>query len=283
MAETYISIEKIRSLAEVGTIDEFKDSTDMNEIFAACAIASKKYLGLIPYDEQLTAAAELTKGRITEMKTGEGKTLCAAFAASYMAKNGHNVRILTFNDYLAKRDSEWMKPIYDALGISSACILHSTDIADKKEMYKNQIVYITAREAGFDFLRDFVANTPEDCVQTDFDFCIADEADSMMIDEARVPLVIAGETAVKPDEKLPEVYEFVKDFDSSMYEMEVKKIILRHAKEVYITADHSKLGRLGGIQLSDLEQADYLICDRPLTETMQNEMNAYNVKVLVAD
>lgn len=219
MAETYISIEKIRSLAEVGTIDEFKGSTDMNEIFAACAIASKKYLGLIPYDEQLTAAAELTKGRITEMKTGEGKTLCAAFAASYMAKNGHNVRILTFNDYLAKRDSEWMKPIYDALGISSACILHSTDIADKKEMYKNQIVYITAREAGFDFLRDFVANTPEDCVQTDFDFCIADEADSMMIDEARVPLVIAGETAVKPDEKLPEVYEFVKDFDSSMYEI----------------------------------------------------------------
>lgn len=160
MAETYISIEKIRSLAEVGTIDEFKDSTDMNEIFAACAIASKEYLGLIPYDEQLTAAAELTKGRITEMKTGEGKTLCAAFAASYMAKNGHNVRILTFNDYLAKRDSEWMKPIYDALGISSACILHSTDIADKKELYKNQIVYITAREAGFDFLRDFVANTP---------------------------------------------------------------------------------------------------------------------------
>lgn len=76
MAETYISIEKIRSLAEVGTIDELKDSTDMNEIFAACAIASKKYLGLIPYDEQLTAAAELTKGRITEMKTGEGKTLC---------------------------------------------------------------------------------------------------------------------------------------------------------------------------------------------------------------
>ena len=219
MAETYISIEKIRSLAEVGTIDEFKDSTDMNEIFAACAIASKEYLGLIPYDEQLTAAAELTKGRITEMKTGEGKTLCAAFAASYMAKNGHNVRILTFNDYLAKRDSEWMKPIYDALGISSACILHSTDIADKKELYKNQIVYITAREAGFDFLRDFVANTPEDCVQTDFDFCIADEADSMMIDEARVPLVIAGETAVKPDEKLPEVYEFVKDFDSSMYEI----------------------------------------------------------------
>ena len=85
MAETYISIEKIRSLAEVGTIDEFKDSTDMNEIFAACAIASKKYLGLIPYDEQLTAAAELTNGRITEMKTGEGKTPSTIISQSVTA------------------------------------------------------------------------------------------------------------------------------------------------------------------------------------------------------
>lgn len=108
----------------------------MNEIFAACAIASREYLGLIPYDEQLTAAAELTKGRITEMKTGEGKTLCAAFAASYMAKNGHNVRILTFNDYLAKRDSEWMKPIYDALGISSACIYIRQILQTKKSCIK---------------------------------------------------------------------------------------------------------------------------------------------------
>ena len=218
MAEVFVSTEKIKTLAN-GGIDGLKDSTDMQEVFAACFAASKERLGLTPYDEQLLAAAELTKGRIIEMKTGEGKTLCAAFAACYMAKNGHNVRVLTFNDYLAKRDSEWMKPIYDALGLSSACITHSTDTALRKQLYKSQILYITAREAGFDFLRDFVANSPDDCVQTDFDFCIADEADSMMIDEARVPLVIAGETAVTPDEKLPEVYEFVKDFDSSMYEI----------------------------------------------------------------
>lgn len=218
MAEVFVSPEKIKALAS-GGIDGLKDSTDMQEVFAACFAASKERLGLTPYDEQLLAAAELTKGRIIEMKTGEGKTLCAAFAACYMAKNGRNVRVLTFNDYLAKRDSEWMKPIYDALGLSSACITHSTDTALRKQLYKSQILYITAREAGFDFLRDFVANSPDDCVQTDFDFCIADEADSMMIDEARVPLVIAGETAVTPDEKLPEVYEFVKDFDSSMYEI----------------------------------------------------------------
>lgn len=94
------------------------------------------------------------------------------------------------------------------------------------------------------------------------------------------------QTGFRPSKAFISCYGIDKEgylFDSSMYEMEVKKIILRHAKEVYITADHSKLGRLGGIQLSGLEQADYLICDRPLTETMQNEMNAYNVKVLVAD
>ena len=203
-------------LAKGETLDDI-----LPEAYAVVREAASRpnVLNMKHFPVQLMGGIVMHQGRIAEMRTGEGKTLVATLPAYLNALTGEGVHIVTVNDYLAKRDSEWMKPIYDALGISSACILHSTDIADKKEMYKNQIVYITAREAGFDFLRDFVANTPEDCVQTDFDFCIADEADSMMIDEARVPLVIAGETAVKPDEKLPEVYEFVKDFDSSMYEI----------------------------------------------------------------
>ena len=112
-----------------------------------------------------------------------------------------------------------MKPIYDALGVSCAYILQSTPVDERKAAYKSQVVYITARECGFDFLRDFIANSEDECVQCGFDFAIADEADSIMIDEARVPLVIAGETAVTPDADLPAIYDSVKDFDSSLYEI----------------------------------------------------------------
>lgn len=219
MSETTLFIDNIRKKAQSGDIEQLAAKRDIESVFAACCIAAEKKLGLVPYDEQLEAALELTKGRIIEMKTGEGKTLSAVFAASYVALSGKKVHILTFNDYLAKRDCLWMKPIYDALGISVGYIKQTTPANERKTIYKNQIVYITARECGFDFLRDFIADSEDDCVQNGFEFAIADEADSIMIDEARVPLVIAGETAVTPDCELPAIYEAVKEFDSSLYEI----------------------------------------------------------------
>ncbi len=218
MAEAILNINNIREKAKGGDI-ELLLSGDLESIFAALCIASEKYLKLTPYDEQLYAAYELTKGRIIEMKTGEGKTLSAVFAACYKALSGSRVHILTFNDYLAKRDYEWMKPLYDAAGISVSYIVQSTDVAEKREAYKAQVLYITARECGFDYLRDFVADSEDDLVQCGFDFAIADEADSIMIDEARVPLVIAGEVASTPDTELPEIFDKVKDFDASLYEI----------------------------------------------------------------
>lgn len=219
MADTTTFINNIREKAKSGDINTLIGSKSIEDIFAACCKASEELLGLVPYDEQLLAAAELTEGKIIEMKTGEGKTLSAVFAACYSALNNHTVHILTFNDYLAKRDCNWMKPIYDTLGVSCAYILQSTPVEERKAAYKSQVVYITARECGFDFLRDFIANSKDECVQCGFDFAIADEADSIMIDEARVPLVIAGETAVTPDADLPAIYDRVKDFDSSLYEI----------------------------------------------------------------
>ncbi len=218
MAESTLDIKNIREKAKNGDI-ELLMSGDTESVFAALTIAAEKYLGITPYDEQLTAAYELTKGRIIEMKTGEGKTLSAVFAACYKAVNGSRVHILTFNDYLAKRDYEWMKPLYDAAGISVSYIVQSTTAEEKKAAYQSQVLYITARECGFDYLRDFVADNEEDCVQCGFDFAIADEADSIMIDEARVPLVIAGEVASTPDTELPVIFEQVKDFDDSLYEI----------------------------------------------------------------
>lgn len=219
MSDTALFINSIREKAHGGDIKSLIAENNMESVFAACFIAAEKLLGLTPYDEQLEAAAELVKGKIIEMKTGEGKTLSAVFAACYVALSGKKVHILTFNDYLAKRDCLWMKPVYDAVGVSTEYIVQSTPPEERKEAYKCDVTYITARECGFDFLRDFIAESKDECVQNGFEFAIADEADSIMIDEARVPLVIAGETAVTPDTELPDIFNTVKEFDSSLYEI----------------------------------------------------------------
>ncbi|MBR4305746.1 MAG: DEAD/DEAH box helicase, partial [Ruminiclostridium sp.] len=217
MADTK-NIEKIKELAAEKEVSELLSAGETEEIFAACFKAAEKHLHVTPYDEQLYAAYELCKGNIIEMKTGEGKTLSAVFAACLHAKNGGKVHVLTFNDYLAKRDYNWMKKIYEELSVSVGYITGSMEKAERQKMYKCDVLYITARECGFDFLRDFVAENKEDCVQCGFDLAIVDEADSIMIDEARVPLVIAGQTAVTPDGDIPAIYGEISKFDDSLYE-----------------------------------------------------------------
>lgn len=197
-------IEKIKSLAESA---ECSGNT-LEEVFARCFLAAQKELDITPFDEQLAAALALTKGRMVQMQTGEGKTLCAVFAACAEALvNGGLTHILTFNDYLAKRDYNWMKPIYDAAGVSVGCITETTPKEERRELYKRQVLYCTIKETGFDYLRSFVLFDEEPYFPEELNFAIVDEADSILIDEARIPLVIAGDVAVHENGGMDEIYE----------------------------------------------------------------------------
>jgi len=163
------------------------------EAFAIVVEAVKRTLGITPFDVQLLAAAAMTAGRIIELPTGEGKTLVAVFVAYLGALSGKGVHVLTFNDYLAKRDALWMKPVYDFLGLSVHYINESMNKTERKEAYHADVTYLTAKEAGFDYLRSFLAYDKDEIVQRPFYLAIIDEADSILIDEARIPLVIAGD------------------------------------------------------------------------------------------
>lgn len=200
------TIAKIKSLAQSGECT----GNSIEAVFARCYRAAEKTLGITPFDEQLSAALSLSEGRMVQMQTGEGKTLCAVFAACHEALNGGQVHILTFNDYLADRDRNWMRPIYDEMGVTVGCITESTPRGERKALYQKQVLYITAKEAGFDYLRDFVCfENGETVFPEKLNFAIVDEADSILIDEARIPLVIAGDVAVKESGGVDEVYEKV--------------------------------------------------------------------------
>jgi preprotein translocase subunit SecA len=162
------------------------------DIFALVREASKRCLGQRPYDEQIMAGIALHQGRVAEMQTGEGKTLAAVAPATLNALLGTGVHIHTVNDYLARRDAGWMGPIYDLLGIKVGCIQEGMSVADRRAAYACDVTYVTAKEAGFDLLRDGLCLVPDDRVHRPFHLVIVDEADSILIDEARVPLVIAG-------------------------------------------------------------------------------------------
>ncbi|SCY44497.1 accessory Sec system translocase SecA2 [Alkaliphilus peptidifermentans] len=162
------------------------------EAYALAREASNRVIGMKPYDVQIIAAIALHQGRIIEMQTGEGKTLSAVMPAYLNALTGKGVHILTFNDYLAERDAKWMGPVYDFLGLSCGYIKENMSIEERKEAYLMDITYVTAKEAGFDYLRDFLATEVDELTHRPFNYAIVDEADSILIDEARIPLVIAG-------------------------------------------------------------------------------------------
>ena len=160
--------------------------------FALVREASRRALGQRPFDEQIVAALALDDGDVVEMLTGEGKTLTAVMPAALNALTDRGAHVLTFNDYLAGRDAEWMGPIYRLLGLSVGCVQQGMAPADRRAAYHADVTYVTAKEAGFDHLRDLLAMEAPDLVHRPFHFALVDEADSLMIDEARVPLVIAG-------------------------------------------------------------------------------------------
>ncbi len=171
------------------------------EAFAAAREASVRTLGLRHYDAQLIGGMVLHQGKIAEMKTGEGKTLMATLAVYLNAIADKGVHVVTVNDYLARRDAEWMKPIYDALGLTVGVSVPGMDPSAKREAYAADVTYGTNNEFGFDYLRDNMAFTLEQRVQRGQAFAIVDEVDSILIDEARTPLIISG-----PADEGPEIY-----------------------------------------------------------------------------
>lgn len=171
------------------------------EAFSVVREASKRVLGLRPFDVQLIGGMVLNAGKIAEMKTGEGKTLMATLPIYLNALSGKGVHVVTVNDYLATRDAEWMGQIYQFLGLTVACIVHGLSDVQRKAAYAADITYGTNNEFGFDYLRDNMKFDLEDYVQRDLHYAIVDEVDSILIDEARTPLIISG-----PSESSSELY-----------------------------------------------------------------------------
>src|SRR5579872_5780939 len=175
-------------LADGATLDEL-----LPEAFAVVCEAAKRTLGMRHFDVQLMGGQVLHEGKVAEMKTGEGKTLVATLPVYLNALAGKGVHLVTVNDYLAKRDSAWMGPIYTFLGMSVGIIQHDMQPPERREAYQSDVTYVTNNEVGFDYLRDNMAWQLEDMVQRELHFAIVDEVDSILIDEARTPLIISGQ------------------------------------------------------------------------------------------
>ena len=172
------------------------------EAFAVCREGAKRILGMRHYDVQIIGAVALHRGRIAEMRTGEGKTLVATLACYLNALTKRGVHVITVNDYLAKRDAEWMGKLYNFLGLSVGVIVHGLSDQERQANYGCDITYGTNNEFGFDYLRDNMKFRLEDYVQRELNFAIVDEVDSILIDEARTPLIISGPTDESSDKYL---------------------------------------------------------------------------------
>ena len=175
--------------------------------FAAVREASKRTLGLRHFDSQMLGGISLAEGNIAEMKTGEGKTLVATLPAYLNSAIGNKAILVTVNDYLAKRDAEWMRPVYEFLGLSVGVVASNQELQEKIAAYRCDIIYATNNELGFDYLRDNMAHSTEERVQCSLDFAIVDEVDSILIDEARTPLIISG-----PSSESSEMYKQIRKF-----------------------------------------------------------------------
>ena len=189
------------------------------EAFAACREAGFRVLGMKHFPVQLIGGIILHQGRIAEMKTGEGKTLVATLPAYLNALSGKGVHIVTVNDYLAKRDSEWMGKLYKFMGLSVGLIIHGMNHDEKREAYNSDITYCTNNELGFDYLRDNMVIYKEEKVQREHNFAIVDEVDSILIDEARTPLIISGQ-----GNKSTDLYTQANSFARSLKMVKVKEM-----------------------------------------------------------
>jgi len=213
------------------------------EAFAVCREAADRVLGMRPYRVQLIGGIVLHQGRIAEMKTGEGKTLVAILPAYLNALTGMGVHIVTVNDYLAKRDSEWMGKVYRFLGLTVGLIVHDLSADERRRAYNADVTYCTNNELGFDYLRDNMALYKQDMVQRGHNFAIVDEVDSILIDEARTPLIISGK-----GEESTKLYEMADFFVSGL------------KKKVFATTDEKE-------EQDDLD-CDYYVDEKARTANL---------------
>ena len=226
------------------------------EAFATVREAAKRTLGQRHYDVQLMGGAALHQGNIAEMRTGEGKTLVSTLPAYLNALSGKGVHVVTVNDYLAERDSEWMGRIHRFLGLKVGVILSSMTPAERREAYAADITYGTNNEFGFDYLRDNMAWSLEDCVQREHNFAIVDEVDSILIDEARTPLIISG-----PADKATKWY------------VEFANIANKLERDVHYEVDEKK--RITGITEAGVTRVEELLGIENLYESVNTPMIGY--------
>ena len=210
------------------TLDEL-----LPEAFAVCREACRRVLGLRPYRVQLIGGIVLHQGRIAEMKTGEGKTLMATLPAYLNALAGNGVHIVTVNDYLAKRDSEWMGKVYRFLGLKVGLVIHGVEKKERQAAYNADITYGTNNEFGFDYLRDNMAIYAEELVQRGHAFAIVDEVDSILIDEARTPLIISG-----VGEKSTQLYDMAEMFVARLKKKVFAEVDSKEEEDQNIDADY---------------------------------------------
>ena len=224
-------------LQEDETLDDI-----LPEAFAVVREGAKRTLGLRPFDVQLVGAQALNNGMIAEMKTGEGKTLVAAIAAYLNALEGKGVHVVTVNDYLAKRDAEWMGKIYKFLGLTVGTIVHGLTDEQRREQYACDITYATNNELGFDYLRDNMKFYASELVMRPFNYAIVDEVDSILIDEARTPLIISGaaedsaDLYVKVDAIMPSLVKADYEVDEKQRNVTLTEAGNEHVEKLLIEA-----------------------------------------------
>ena len=259
LEETYrtMSEEELRSQT-----DKLRDRLQMGEstddilpdAFAACREACDRVLGMRPFAVQILGGIILHQGRIAEMKTGEGKTLVATLPAYLNALSGKGVHIVTVNDYLARRDSEWMGKVYRYMGLTVGLIVHDLDNNARREAYAADITYGTNNELGFDYLRDNMVIYKENKVQRPHHFAIVDEVDSILIDEARTPLIISGQ-----GDKSTDLYQQADHFAKSLKITKVKEMDAKEEQDTvdgdYIVDEKARTATLTQSGVKKAEQA----------------------------
>lgn len=240
----------------------------MTECYAITKEICRRVLSIDPYDSQILTGIALYFGKIVELSTGEGKTLAAVFPAVLKALLGKGVHIFTFNDYLAKRDAEWMKGIYESWGLKVSYIQEDMDSRQRKLSYMADITYVTPKEAGFDYLRDTIVYNEHEIVHRPFNFVIVDEADAILIDEARTPLVIAGSvmgTQHKIDNRLIELV--------SLLRRNIDYMTDENSRNVYLT-------ETGGYVVENYLQCGNLY-NKKNVETLTDINNLLHAKTLL--
>ena len=221
------------------------------EAFATVREAAWRVIGLKPYRVQVIGGIILHQGRIAEMRTGEGKTLVSTLPAYLNALTGEGVHIVTVNDYLAKRDRDWMGPVHEFLGLSCGCIQNSMEADERRAEYAKDITYITNNEDGFDYLRDNMVIYKEKLVQRDLVYAIIDEVDSVLIDEARTPLIISGQSG-----KSTKLYETC-------------DILARQLKKGEASGEVTKMTALMGEEIT--ETGDFIVNEKDKVVTLTEQ------------